>query len=75
MKFFEPCWSHKYISNGYIFQHTYLTPIKIRAPLILAHLAHANIKGSKFAQYKSAKIKGRRKNATNEWKNGEFTAK
>ena len=39
----------------------YLIPIKIHAPLIFVHLACAKIKGSKFAQYKSAKIKGRRK--------------
>ena len=51
----------------------YLIPIKIRAPLIFAHLDCAKIKGSKFAQYECAKIKGRRKNATNEWKNGKFT--
>jgi len=44
----------------------YLIPIKIRAPLIFAHLACAKCKGSKFAQYESAKIKGKRKNATNE---------
>ena len=44
----------------------YLIPIKIRAPLIFAHLACAKIKGSKFAQYECAKIKGKRKNATNE---------
>ena len=47
-------------------QLIYLIPIKIRAPLIFAHLACAKIKGSKFAQYKCAIIKGRRKNATNE---------
>ena len=46
----------------------YLIPIKMRAPLIFAHLACAKMKGSKFAQYKSSKIKGRRKYATNEWK-------
>ena len=46
----------------------YLIPIKIRAPLIYAHLACPKIKGSKFAQYECAKIKGRIKNATNEWK-------
>ena len=34
----------------------YLTPIKIRTPLIFAHLACAKFKGSKFAQYESAKI-------------------
>ena len=44
----------------------YLIPIKIFTPSILAHLAYAKIEGSKFAQYESAKIKGRRKNATNE---------
>ena len=53
----------------------YLIPIKIRAPLIFAHLAGAKVKGSKFAQYKCAEIKARRKNATNEWKNGIFTVK
>ena len=49
----------------------YLIPIKIRSILIFAHLARAKIKGYKFAQYESAKIKGRRKNATN-MKNGKF---
>ena len=29
MKFFEPCWSHKCISNGYILPHTYLDLIGI----------------------------------------------
>ena len=29
MKFFEPCWSHKYNSNGYIFPHTYVDLIDI----------------------------------------------
>ena len=33
------------------------------------------IKGSKFAQYESANIKGRRKIATNEWENRKFTVK
>ena len=47
---------------------TYLIPIKIYDPLIFAHLTCGKIKGSKFAQYESAKIKARRKNATNEWK-------
>ena len=41
----------------------YFIPIKIRAPLIFAHLVCAKIKGSKFAQYESAKIKGRSKSA------------
>ena len=41
----------------------YLIPIKSRAPLTFVHLACAKIKGSKFAQYKSAEIKGRRKMA------------
>ena len=36
----------------------YLIPIKIRAPLIFAHLACPKIKGSKLAKYESAKIKG-----------------
>ena len=53
----------------------YLIPIKCRAPLIFAHLACAKIKGSKLAQYEYAKIKGRRKNAKNEWKSGKFTVK
>ena len=53
----------------------YLIRITIQDPLIFEHLACANIKGSKFAQYESAKIKGRRKNATNEYKNGKFTVK
>ena len=44
----------------------YPIPIKICTPLIFVHLACAEIKGSKFARYKCAKIKGRRKNATNE---------
>ena len=44
----------------------YLISIKICAPLIFAHLACTKIKGSKFAQYECAKIKGRRKNAMNE---------
>ena len=44
----------------------YLIPIEICAPLTFAHLACAKIKGSKYAQYESAKNKGRRKNATNE---------
>ena len=35
---------------------------------MFAHLSCTKIKGSKLAQYKCAKIKGRRKNATNEWK-------
>ena len=47
-------------------KYRYLIPINIRTPLIFAHLAYANIKGSKFAQYECAKTKGRRKNATNE---------
>ena len=51
----------------------YLFPIKIRTPLIFAHIACAKIKGSKFAQYECTKIKGRRTNATTEWKNGKFT--
>ena len=55
------CFLH---SDNMIF--VYLIPIKIRAPLIFAHLACAKIKGSKFAQYECAKIKGRRENATNE---------
>ena len=45
---------------------TYLIPIKICAPLIFAHLACTKIKGSKFALCKYAKVKGRRKNSTNE---------
>ena len=53
----------------------YLIPIKIRAPLIFAHLACAKIKGSKFAQYKSSKIKGRRKYATNEWQTDKCIVK
>ena len=58
-----------------LFPNDYLIPIQIRAPLIFAHLACAKIKGSKSAQYESANIKGRRKNATNERKNGKFIAK
>ena len=53
---------------------TYLIPIKIRAPLIFAHLACANIKGSKFAQYECANIKGRKKMPRMN-KKGEFTVK
>ena len=45
---------------------TYLIPIKICAPLIFTHLACAKIKGSKFAQYESLEIRGRRKNVMNE---------
>ena len=48
------------VQNG-LKNDKYLLPIKIRAPLIFAHLACTKIKGSKFAQYKCAKIKGRRK--------------
>ena len=39
----------------------YLIPIRIGAPLIFAHLACTKIKGSKFAQYESAKFKGAEK--------------
>ena len=49
-----------------VHQNNYLIPSKILAPLIFAHLACAKIKGSKLAQCEYAKIKGRRKNATNE---------
>ena len=76
-KYFLQSRSIAFISKGEItMQHwnKYLIPIKIHAPLIFAHLACAEIKGS-FAQYECAKIKGRRENATNEWKNGKFTVK
>ena len=53
-------------------EKTYLIPIRIYTPLIFAHLACANIKGGKFAKYDSAKIKGRRKNATNGCKDGKL---
>ena len=56
----------KEIFNTAHFDWSYLIPIKIRAPLIFAHLACAKMKGSKVTQYECAKIKGRRKNATNE---------
>ena len=39
----------------------YLIPIKMRAPLIFVHLACAKIKGSKFARYECAKLKGEEK--------------
>ena len=56
----------KYFPNYRIPKIHYLIPIKNRAPLIFTHLACAKIRGSKFAQYECAKIKERRKNATNE---------
>ena len=52
------------ITSGMKMNSIYLIPIKIRTHLIFAHLARGKIKGSKFAQYESAKIKGTRKNAT-----------
>ena len=42
------------------FEDNYPMPIKIYAPLNFAHLVYAKIKGSKFAQYKCAKIEGRK---------------
>ena len=63
------------LRNEIRYCRAYLIPIKICAPLIFVLLACAKIKGSKFAQYECAKIKGRRKNATNEWKHGKFTVK
>ena len=56
----------KYFPNYRIPKIHYLIPIKIRAPLIFTHLACAEIRGSKFSQYESAKIKVRGKNATDE---------
>ena len=53
----------------------YLIPIKICSPLIFAYLACAKIKGSKLAQNKRAKIKGRRKKAKNEWTTCNFEVK
>ena len=39
------------------------------------YLISIEIKGSKFVQYENAKIKGRIKDATNEWKNGTYRVK
>ena len=63
---FDKKFPQRNLIKNFILLLKYLISIKIRAPLIFAHLACAKIKGSKFAHHECEKIKGRRKNATNE---------